>query len=112
MGASIQGEKITPNLLEKRIALISGTSTCHMAVSKSPLYISGIWGPYYSAMIPEMWLTEGGQSATGALIDHIIFSHSASALLLEESTKRSTSGRFSTFFFDFWKLIDETFFCL
>src|SRR5690625_6497748 len=27
-------------------------------------------------MIPGLWLNEGGQSATGALIDHVIFSSS------------------------------------
>ncbi len=43
-----------------------------MAVSQKPLFIPGIWGPYYSAMIPDMWLTEGGQSATGSLVDHIV----------------------------------------
>jgi FGGY-family pentulose kinase len=46
-----------------------------MAVSGEPRFIDGVWGPYYSAMVPNMWLTEGGQSATGALIDHVIFSH-------------------------------------
>ncbi|MFH1116039.1 MAG: FGGY-family carbohydrate kinase, partial [Pseudomonadota bacterium] len=61
--------------LEKRLALIGGTSSCHMAVSKEPRFVNGVWGPFYSAMIPGLWLTEGGQSATGALIDHIIFSH-------------------------------------
>ncbi|HET6566485.1 MAG TPA: FGGY-family carbohydrate kinase [Rhodothermales bacterium] len=60
---------------EDRLALIGGTSSCHMAASREPRFISGIWGPYYSAMIPGQWLTEGGQSATGALIDHVIFSH-------------------------------------
>jgi len=46
-----------------------------MAVSREPLFIKGIWGPYFSAMIPSMWLTEGGQSAVGALIDHVVFRH-------------------------------------
>jgi ribulose kinase len=46
-----------------------------MAVSREPKFVPGIWGPYFSAMIPELWLTEGGQSATGALIDHVIKSH-------------------------------------
>ena len=64
-----------PIELEKRLALIGGTSSCHMAVSKEPRFVKGVWGPFYSAMIPGFWLTEGGQSATGALIDHIIFSH-------------------------------------
>jgi len=43
-----------------------------MAVSAKARFIRGVWGPYYSAMVPGMWLTEGGQSATGALIDHCI----------------------------------------
>ena len=58
--------------LEEILALIGGTSSCHLAVSEEPHFIQGIWGPYYSAMIPGMWLTEGGQSATGSLIDYII----------------------------------------
>ena len=59
----------------KRLALIGGTSSCHMAASKTARFIDGVWGAYYSAMIPGYWLNEGGQSATGALIDHIITSH-------------------------------------
>lgn len=59
------------------IGLICGTSTCHMAVSSNPVFTTGIWGPYFSAMVPNMWLNEGGQSATGKLIDHIIDSHPA-----------------------------------
>lgn len=60
--------------IENNLALIGGTSSCHMAVSKDPVFIDGVWGPYYSAMIPGFWLNEGGQSATGSLIDHVIFS--------------------------------------
>lgn len=59
----------------RRLALIGGTSSCHMAVSRSARFIDGIWGTYYSAMIPGYWLNEGGQSATGALIDHVLTSH-------------------------------------
>ena len=70
-----------------RLALIGGTSSCHMAVSPTANFVSGVWGPYYSAMIPDMWLAEGGQSATGALVDHIIFSHSGAAELKIESKK-------------------------
>jgi FGGY-family pentulose kinase len=46
-----------------------------MAISERPRFISGVWGPYFSAMIPGMWLNEGGQSATGSLVDHIIKTH-------------------------------------
>ena len=66
---------------DHRIALISGTSSCHMAVSPEPRYVPGVWGPYYSAMLPNLWLNEGGQSATGALIDHTIDAHARGAEL-------------------------------
>lgn len=68
---------ISPNF-ETRLSLICGTSTCHMAVAAQVTFTPGLWGPYYSAMVPSMWLNEGGQSATGKLLDHIIDSHPAS----------------------------------
>lgn len=75
--------------IENNLALIGGTSSCHMAVSKNPAFIDGIWGPYYSAMIPGYWLNEGGQSATGALIDHVIFSSAQSENLKKQSRDQS-----------------------
>jgi len=73
--------------LDSRLALIGGTSSCHMAVSPEARRIQGVWGPYYSAMVPGMWLTEGGQSATGALVDHVIFSHARSTDLRRMATE-------------------------
>jgi FGGY-family pentulose kinase len=75
----------------RRIALIGGTSSCHMAVSREPRFIDGIWGPYFSAMVPGWWLTEGGQSATGALIDHVIHSHARGAALSAEASASGTT---------------------
>jgi FGGY-family pentulose kinase len=69
------GSALSEADLERRLALIGGTSSCHMAVSKAPRFVPGVWGPYYSAMLPGLWLTEGGQSATGALIDATVFGH-------------------------------------
>ncbi len=91
LGASMGGVAPTPETLEERVALIGGTSSCHMAVSREPQFVPGIWGPYRSAMIPGLWLTEGGQSATGALIDHTIFSHARGAELRAEAQARGTS---------------------
>ena len=77
--------------LEKIVALIGGTSSCHMAVSRNPKFISGIWGPYKSAMIPGLWLTEGGQSATGSLLDFIIRNNNKYDLITEEAKKRTVT---------------------
>ncbi|CAL5376608.1 unnamed protein product [Camellia sinensis] len=75
----------------RRLVLVCGTSTCHMAVSRNKLFIPGIWGPYWSAMVPEYWLTEGGQSATGALLDHIIENHVASSHLANRAASKGIS---------------------
>ena len=91
LGAPLGGKKAAIANVEKRLALIGGTSSCHMAVSTKPRFITGIWGPYFSAMIPGLWLTEGGQSATGALIDHVIFSHAAAAPLLKAAKKKGVT---------------------
>lgn len=89
LGARLEGEPVSTEALNRRLALIGGTSSCHMAVSKEARFISGIWGPYFSAMIPDLWLTEGGQSASGALIDHVINSHVAAAPLLASDGEQS-----------------------
>ncbi len=87
LGAPLAGKRPAPKTLENRLALIGGTSSCHMAVSGKPRFVPGVWGPYFSAMIPGLWLTEGGQSATGALVDHVIFSHAASVPLAAEAKR-------------------------
>ena len=80
-----------PAALERVLALIGGTSSCHMAVSQSPHFIKGIWGPYKSAMIPGLWLTEGGQSATGALLDFIIHATGRSEIISAEARGRGVT---------------------
>jgi FGGY-family pentulose kinase len=60
---------------DNHLAMIAGTSKCHMAVSSNPRQIPGVWGPYFGAMLPGLWLNEAGQSATGALLDHILDWH-------------------------------------
>lgn len=65
------------------LALICGTSTCHMIVNENKIFVQGVWGPYYSAMVPSFWLNEGGQSATGKLLDHVIDTHPATPGILK-----------------------------
>ena len=63
--------------VESTLALISGTSACHMILNKEKMMISGIWGPYFGAILQEYWLHEGGQSSVGSLIDHLVKGHPA-----------------------------------
>lgn len=42
-----------------------------------------------AAMVPGYWLTEGGQSATGALLDHIVGNHPAAPLIANRAASQS-----------------------
>jgi len=74
-----------------RMVLVCGTSTCHMAISQKKVFIPGVWGPFWSAMVPELWLTEGGQSATGALLDHMVENHAAAPILANRAASQNVS---------------------
>lgn len=67
------------------LAVIAGTSTCHITVTESPAYVPGVWGPYFGALLPGLWANEGGQSAAGALIDAMLARHGAYPVLLTEA---------------------------
>ncbi len=62
---------------EANLAYVFGTSSCTMTSTRDPVFVPGVWGPYFSAMVPGMWLNEGGQSAAGAAIDHLLGFHPA-----------------------------------
>lgn len=46
-------------------------------MSKAPISTSGVWGPYRDVMLPGFWMAEGGQSATGELLRHMLSIHPA-----------------------------------
>ena len=79
------GVALTGSQPEGTLALISGTSNCHMLASPTEIHTPGVWGPYWSAMLPGYWLTEGGQSAAGALVDWTLREHGASAELFAKA---------------------------
>lgn len=67
------GDDVNANL-----AFVFGTSSCTMTTTSEPVFVPGVWGPYYSAMVPGSWLNEGGQSAAGAAIEQLLRFHPAS----------------------------------
>ena len=73
-----------------RLAYIMGTSACIMATTTDPCFVPGVWGPYYSGMVPSFWLNEGGQSAAGAAIDHLLLSHPAHGVVGEAARREGT----------------------
>ena len=71
------GDDGSAGTLATRMAYVFGTSACSMATTEEPAFVDGVWGPYHSAMLPGLWLNEGGQSAAGAAIDHLVRMHPA-----------------------------------
>lgn len=64
---------------ETHLGYVFGTSSCTMTTTRDPVFVPGVWGPYYSAMVPGMWLNEGGQSAAGAAIEQLLLFHPAAS---------------------------------
>ncbi|QCJ00130.1 FGGY-family carbohydrate kinase [Agrobacterium larrymoorei] len=61
----------------RNVALIAGTSSCLVVLTPQQMQGHSLWGPYWQAVLSGHWLVEGGQSATGALLDHIVRMHPA-----------------------------------
>ncbi len=78
LGARAVGKSPGPR---RRLALILGTSSSCMALADGPRFIDGIWGPHFGALTPDQWLIDGGQSAFGGAIDHLLRLHPAFAEL-------------------------------
>ncbi|KAF2205009.1 Pentulose kinase [Delitschia confertaspora ATCC 74209] len=76
-----------------RLALVAGTSTCHLAMSREPVFVDGVWGPYRDVLIPGYWMAEGGQSATGELLKHVIETHPAS----QEATSAAKASNINVY---------------
>jgi FGGY-family pentulose kinase len=64
--------------------MIAGTSTCHIGLAQDAVFVPGVWGPYFGAVLDGYWALEGGQSAAGALLDAVIARHSGAAGLAQD----------------------------
>jgi FGGY-family pentulose kinase len=51
------------------LAMIMGSSTCHLAMSPRALFGSGMLGCYPDAVIEGLYTLEGGQTATGSIVN-------------------------------------------
>ena len=76
---------------EANMAYVFGTSSCTMTTTAEPVFVPGIWGPYYSAMVTGLWLNEGGQSAAGAAIEALLAFHPLTAQIQAEAEASGTS---------------------
>jgi len=96
LGAGLASEEAEAEVLKgvpfhERVAMICGSSTCILAASETPICVPRVWGPFWDAMLPNTWLTEGGQSLTGLLLDHIIESHPSGALVKAKAEEDGTN---------------------
>ncbi|KAI5778943.1 FGGY family of carbohydrate kinase [Geopyxis carbonaria] len=74
-----------------RLAAVAGTSTCHLVMSKDPVFVPGIWGPYRDVLLEGRWLAEGGQSCTGNLLHNVVTIHPSYNTAFEAAKVESTN---------------------
>ncbi|MEX3844252.1 FGGY-family carbohydrate kinase [Paraburkholderia sp. BR10882] len=75
---------------EACLAYVFGTSSCTMTTTRDPVFVPGVWGPYYAAMVPGAWLNEGGQSVAGAAIERLLAMHPLAA---EAASRAASEGQ-------------------
>jgi FGGY-family pentulose kinase len=51
------------------LAIVLGSSTCHLAVAERGLFGSGVLGCYPDAVVEGLYTLEGGQTATGSILN-------------------------------------------
>uniref|UniRef100_A0AAG5DGN7 FGGY carbohydrate kinase domain-containing protein n=1 Tax=Anopheles atroparvus TaxID=41427 RepID=A0AAG5DGN7_ANOAO len=98
LGCQGPGEGGEGRKLTTKMAIICGTSSCHMSLTENALLAPGIWGPYKHAIIPGLYLHEAGQSATGILIDHVLQTHPCYSELLKD---HGSNGKIYAFLNEF-----------
>ncbi len=51
-----------------KLAFITGSSHLHLGQSAQPFHGKGVFGTYPDAVLPGLWLVEGGQISTGSVV--------------------------------------------
>lgn len=97
------------------LAMIMGSSTCHLAMSEKGLFGSGLLGCYPDAVTEGLYTLEGGQTATGSIINwyrqHFAGNESAEAArdgsnvyaLLDAKARAVPPGCEGLVCLDFWQ---------
>ena len=80
-----------PGGVMTRMAYVFGTSACTMTSTVDPTFVPGVWGPYLTAMVPGLWLNEGGQSAAGAALDRLVELHPMHAAVADLAAAQGTT---------------------
>lgn len=52
-----------------KLTLITGSSHLHVAQFKDEIHEKGMWGGYPDAIIPGLYMVEGGQTSTGSIVN-------------------------------------------
>lgn len=71
------------------LAMIMGSSTCHIAMSEKELLGSGMLGCYPDAVVESLYTLEGGQTATGSILNWYRQHFAGNELLEAEKTGRN-----------------------
>lgn len=71
-GALASFSAIDDEDFSRSLALVAGTSNCHMAMHRQAQMVPGVWGPYQGVVMPDWWLNEGGQTTSGALLAYLV----------------------------------------
>lgn len=78
------------------VTMILGSSTCHLGTSARPVLGSGMLGCFPDAVTEGLYVLEGGQGATGAILDWYRRNLAGNERQLAEQQGRST-----------WEVLDE-----
>lgn len=60
-------------------------------MSKDPVFVPGVWGPYRDVILPDFWMAEGGQSSTGSLLNHVLTTHPSYAAAKAQAMEKGQS---------------------